>query len=125
MTESEFVAHEPCENCGSSDANSVYTDGHKFCFSCHHYTPAEGINLSQSPRTMTNVNFKGEPERLHKRGISEATCKKYRINRDGNTLRFPYFTSDGVLMKDKPLILYLGSIYFLQLVSVLLLLKVS
>ena len=97
MTESEFVAHEPCENCGSSDANSVYTDGHKFCFSCHHYTPAEGINLSQSPRTMTNVNFKGEPERLHKRGISEATCKKYRINRDGNTLRFPYFTSDGVL----------------------------
>ena len=98
MNESEFVAHEPCENCGSSDANSVYTDGHKFCFSCHHYTPAEGINLlSQSPRTMTNATFKGEPERLHKRGISEATCKKYRINRDGNTLRFAYFTSDGVL----------------------------
>jgi len=42
-------------------------------------------------------NFKGEPERLHKRGISEATCKKYRINREGNTLRFPYFTGDGVL----------------------------
>jgi len=97
MNESEFVAHEPCENCGSSDANSVYTDGHKFCFSCHHYTPAEGINLSQSPRTMTNATFKGEPERLYKRGISESTCKKYRINRDGNTLRFAYFTSDGVL----------------------------
>ena len=46
---------------------------------------------------MTNATFKGEPERLHKRGISEATCKKYRINREGNTLRFPYFTSDGVL----------------------------
>ena len=96
--DAEFVRHEPCNNCGSSDANSLYTDGHYFCFSCQTYTPAEGINLnSQSPRTMTNVSFKGEPERLHKRGISEATCKKYRINREGNTLRFPYFTSDGVL----------------------------
>ena len=97
--ESEFVAHEPCDTCGSSDANSVYTDGHKYCFVCHTYTPAEGINLnSQSTRKMTNnVNFKGEPEALRKRNLSEATCKKFRIYRDGNTLRFPYFTTDGVL----------------------------
>ena len=60
MTDSEFVAHEPCDNCGSSDANSVYSDGHKFCFVCHTYTPAEGINLSQSQKRMTNVTFKGE-----------------------------------------------------------------
>jgi len=98
MTESEFVAHEPCENCGSSDANSVYSDGHKFCFVCQTYTPAEGINLnSQSRRQMSNVNFKGEPEALRKRGISAETCRKFRIHRDGDTLRFPYFTSDGVL----------------------------
>ena len=45
MTDAEFVRHEPCNNCGSSDANSLYTDGHYFCFSCHTYTPAEGINL--------------------------------------------------------------------------------
>ena len=95
--ESEFVAHQPCDICGSSDANSVYTDGHKYCFSCQTYTPAEGINLKSQSRTMTNVNFKGEPEALRKRGISESTCKKFRIYRDGATLRFPYFTSDGVL----------------------------
>ena len=98
MTESEFVAHEPCDNCGSSDANSVYSDGHKFCFSCHKYTPAEGINLkSQSTRKMTNVTFRGEPEALKRRGLTAETCKKFRIYRDGATLRFPYFTSDGLL----------------------------
>jgi len=96
---SEFVVHTPCENCGSSDANSVYTDGHKFCFVCHAYTPAEGINLtSQSPRTMTtNVKLTGEPEALRRRNISEKTCRFFRIHRDGATLRFPYYTSDGVL----------------------------
>ena len=44
MTDSEFVAHEPCDNCGSSDANAVYSDGHKFCFRCLTRTPAEGVN---------------------------------------------------------------------------------
>ena len=97
LEKGEFVRHEPCNNCGSSDANSLYSNGSRFCYSCRTYTPAEGINLKSITRTMTNATFKGEPERLHKRGISEATCKKYRINRAGNTLRFPYFTSDGVL----------------------------
>jgi len=96
--EAEFVRHEPCSNCGSSDANSLYTDGHYYCFSCQTYTPAEGINLkSQSQRIMTNVNFKGEPEALRKRNLSEETMRKFRIYRDGNTLRFPYFTGDGIL----------------------------
>ena len=95
---SEFLRHEPCDNCGSSDANSVYTDGHKYCFSCHTYTPAEGINLnSQSKRMNTNVTYRGEPEALRRRGLSEKTCQFFRIYRDGATLRFPYYTSDGVL----------------------------
>ena len=98
MNEAEFVRHESCDNCGSSDANSLYSDGSYFCFSCRTYTPAEGINLnSQSPRTMTNVKLRGEAEALHRRRISERTCKKFRIYRDGATLLFPYFTSDGVL----------------------------
>ena len=98
MTDAEFVRHEPCDICGSSDANSLYSDGHKFCFSCQTYTPAEGINLySQSPRKMDNVKLRGEAEALHRRGLSEKTCGKFRIYRDGATLLFPYFTRDGVL----------------------------
>ena len=95
MTESEFIAHEACDNCGSSDANSVYSDGHKFCFVCHKYTPAEGE--VHSHKMATDVHYKGSAERLQKRNISEKTCQFFRIFRDGNTLRFPYFTGDGVL----------------------------
>lgn len=35
--DSEFMYHLPCENCGSSDANGMYTDCHQFCFSCNTY----------------------------------------------------------------------------------------
>ena len=45
----------------------------------------------------TNVTFKGSAQRLHKRRISEATCQHYRVYRDGELLRFPYFSSDKTL----------------------------
>lgn len=32
--------HQPCEDCGSSDALTVYPDGHSFCFSCGSRLPA-------------------------------------------------------------------------------------
>ena len=97
--DAEFVRHEPCINCGSSDANSLYTDGHYYCFSCQTYTPAEGINLnSQSKRKMTNnVQLTGYAQELRKRRLSVGTCEKFKIYREGDTLRFPYFTGDGVL----------------------------
>lgn len=30
-------AHQPCPNCGSSDALGIYDDGHGFCYSCTGY----------------------------------------------------------------------------------------
>jgi len=95
MTESEFVRHLPCDNCGSSDANSLYSDGHTFCFVCHHRTGDNDVIHSE--QVSSNVHLKGEAERLNKRKLSEKTNQFYRIYRDGDTLRFPYFTSDGVL----------------------------
>ena len=94
--ESEFVAHEPCPNCGSSDANSVYSDGHKFCFSCNTYTPAEDWTHTHTQMNKDErVQFLGSAEQLHKRKISEATNQFYRIYRYGNTLRFPYYNESG------------------------------
>ena len=98
--ESEFVAHEPCPNCGSSDANSVYSDGHKFCFSCNTYTPAEDwthTHTRMNNDKETTARFLGSAEHLNKRRISEATNNFYRIYRYGNTLRFPYYRSDGTV----------------------------
>ena len=96
MTTSEFVRHEPCDNCGSSDARSLYSDGHTFCFVCHARTPGDQDNVHNYKMSKT-VHLKGSAERLQKRNISEKTNSFFQIYRDGNELRFPYFSEDGVL----------------------------
>jgi len=45
----------------------------------------------------TNVQLRGSAERLQKRRISEKVCKQYRIHKDGDVLRFYYFSDTGVL----------------------------
>ena len=95
MEESEFVRHMPCDNCGSSDANSLYSDGHTFCFVCHHRTGDNDVIHSQ--KMTQTVTLTGSAERLNKRNISEKTNQFYQIYRDGNTLRFPYHDESGVL----------------------------
>jgi len=98
--ESEFERHIPCDNCGSSDGNSLYSDGHTYCFVCH--TRTSGNEEIIHNHTMsTNVQLKGSAVRLQRRGISEQTCQKYKIYRDGELLRFHYFTSDGILQGAK------------------------
>ena len=94
MTESEFIRHEPCSTCGSSDANSVYTDGHSYCFACQTYVAGDNQHTQQM---QTDVNFKGSAQRLQKRRISEKVCQLYKIYRDESYLRFPYFDSNGRL----------------------------
>ena len=92
----EFIRHEPCPNCGSSDARSVYSDGHTWCFVCHDRTPGDN-DVIHSHKMAKDVCLTGSATRLNKRNISEKTNQLYKIYRDGDTLRFPYFTSDGIL----------------------------
>ncbi len=94
-SESEFVRHLPCDVCGSSDAASLYTDGHTFCFSCNAYTKGEGD--VHTHKMSTNVQLRGSAERLQKRNISEKVCQQYRIYKDGDVLRFYYFDDAGVV----------------------------
>ncbi len=97
-SESEFLMHSECSNCGSSDANSVYSDGHTYCFVCHHYVGGDNENHTHQ---MNHVHLQGAAQRLRKRGLSEKTCEFYKIYRDGDLLRFYYFTNDGVLQGAK------------------------
>ncbi len=94
-SESEFVRHLPCDVCGSSDAASLYTDGHTFCFSCNAYTKGDGD--VHTHKMSTNVQLRGSAERLQKRNISEKVCQQYRIYKDGDVLRFYYFDDAGVV----------------------------
>ena len=97
---SEFIRHEPCLNCGSSDANSVYSDGHTYCFVCHKLVLGDGQELHTNQMS-NHVELKGSAGRLQKRNITEKTCELYKIYRDGELLQFPYFSSDGVLLGKK------------------------
>lgn len=88
--DSIFLYHAPCENCGSSDGNSVYSDGHEYCFVCEHRVPASDERKEKlSPRRRIvgggkpmsyNVwNFgesNGRYSALTARGISKETCQK-------------------------------------------------
>ena len=89
--DSVFLFHAPCENCGSSDGNSVYSDGHQYCFVCEHRVAGDEDKreeLASRRRSgsrggkpaMNNVwNFgesQGKYSALTARGISKETCQK-------------------------------------------------
>ena len=95
MTENEFVRHIPCDNCGSSDANSLYSDGHTYCFVCHNVT--DGDKPIHNNKMQGEAYLTGSAERLQKRNISEKTNRFYQIHVDGNELKFPYHDESGVL----------------------------
>jgi twinkle protein len=105
-SDSEFVCHTPCESCGSSDANSLYTDGHTFCFRCRTYTQADPDSASTTTTTprMKNhgpVQIKGEAITLRKRRIQAEVCKRYGAYVDGGLQRFYYRSRTGVLLAAK------------------------
>ena len=45
--------------------------------------------------------LKGNPVRLNKRGLSEEDCRKYRVHKDGDVLRFHYFNKKGQVVAAK------------------------
>lgn len=76
--ESEFLRHEPCDICGSSDAKAVYSDGHAFCFSCNKHFKGDMTddNDTQEESRSANTGFlAGVSRELSKRGLSAETCR--------------------------------------------------
>jgi twinkle protein len=97
--ENEFERHIACPNCGSSDANAIYTDGHTFCHKCHYRTKGNGTSIHN--HTMSDVELKGSATRLTSRKISERTAEFYKTYKDGEVLRHYYFDVDGKLIGAK------------------------
>lgn len=80
---SEFVAHIPCEFCGSRDNRALYSDGHTYCFTCPDdtaYQPPED-QATVKPRLKkggARVEFiKGEIHALPSRKITEETARLF------------------------------------------------
>ena len=96
--ESEFIRHIPCPQCGSSDANSLYTDGHEWCHKgCGYRKPADGENNYHIHQLKHAIQLQGSAERLQKRNISQATCELFKTYKEGNTLRHYYFDEGKVV----------------------------
>ncbi|CAB4165435.1 Archaeal primase DnaG/twinkle, TOPRIM domain [uncultured Caudovirales phage] len=69
----------PSDDCGSSDAFTLYSDGHGYCFSCKHYEHGDGESAPSPRETNTKgprMDFiQGETKALTQRGINEDTCR--------------------------------------------------
>ena len=81
LDESEFVGHLPCDQCGSSDGNALYSDGHTYCFVCYNHEPdgeaASGTAVQAPKKTIQEGLLKGSYQSLPSRGLSERDCRKY------------------------------------------------
>jgi len=73
----------PCESCSSSDAVALYDDGHRFCFSCGTYFPADkpAAPASTKGKKMSkDLIAIGDARALSKRGITAETCAKWKYH---------------------------------------------
>ena len=103
----EEVSRGPCEKCGSSDANVLYTDHHTKCYSCEYFVPpprdkTERRKIVSTPApTKKSKRFPLQPlaesfEAIADRGISAEAAARYQvefIDDPSNPMlhRYPYF----------------------------------
>jgi twinkle protein len=102
MATNTFVKHIPCEACGSSDANALYTDGNQYCHKCETFIPSGGnmntntIRKAPIQGVINNVFSEGEIIPLKERSIKQETCKKFgvKVDQAANKHIYPYFDQD-------------------------------
>lgn len=99
---SEFVRHEECPACGSSDALAIYDDGHSFCFSCDTTFPAGEAKPKRGKPVVKDLIEAGTSMALSKRKLTQETCEKFgytasRFN-DRPVQVAPYYDNQGLLV---------------------------
>lgn len=108
MSESSLVkAHQPCPDCKSHDALSIYTD-HTFCFSCstRHWNDGK-VEKDYEPfeRRLERME-EGKIREIADRCISLEACEKFGVRslvKDHRIQKhfYPYFNSSGVKIAEK------------------------
>lgn len=110
VTSKLVKTHEPCSDCGSSDALAVYDDGHTHCFSCGmtRFNQDTGVGITSYKQTQPRGSMK-ELEALNsmesvavvERGITKQTMHYYGAGSDGNKYYFPYSDKDNKVVACK------------------------
>ena len=75
-TDDALLTHQPCDDCGSSDALSVYDD-HTFCFSCSTHKWTSFDREVQQTTVKEGLLPVGDFRDLPHRAISESICRKF------------------------------------------------
>ena len=105
-----FVKHEPCPECGSSDALARYTSGSAHCFSCNHHIQANGNVAQYSAPTQLRrplEQMTGTISPIQDRRISQETAKKFNVtveqNADGSIKKhsYPYYNASSEMVATK------------------------
>jgi twinkle protein len=102
--ESTLIRKGPCDECGSSDANALYSDGHSHCFSCGHFERGDGETLTIGRKKVAdNLDFyaRADVSGLRARGINEDTCRFFGVRvgalGDQTVHMYPYLRDNQVV----------------------------
>lgn len=99
--------HQPCPDCGSSDALQLNDNGSSFCHSCAAYTKPESDNYSievpqnyeptakPSFTAIENMLTTRRYESIPNRGLTTATAKTYGILDTPEKTYFSYYGADS------------------------------
>ena len=109
MAEGWVKNHLPCEDCGSSDALSINTDGYSHCFNCETHKKVDGTYVPKERMQVSTPLHSSVIDMLtHKqyrtltdRNISRETCEKYRCFVDGEDIIFGYTNQEGAICATK------------------------
>ncbi len=104
LTESKYIKHIPCEACGSSDANSLFDDGHQYCFACETYVAGDGTTTKVSKKPMNKeLKFYDSATYLSivDRSITSTTCIAFGVKQDNGKHYYPYYNPDGSMVAIK------------------------
>ena len=103
----QLKSHQPCPDCGSSDALTFYDWGTK-CYSCGvtrnegSKTAQEGLKPKMTMHTLTLVQPTAlEYHSVASRGITRDTCLDYGVGKSNNHYYFPYYNEAEQLVAYK------------------------
>ena len=71
------LSHQPCPDCGSSDALHINDDGSTKCFSCNTFTPASKVTKHEK---LDGSFLKGIAKGIPDRCLQQDVCKRYKYN---------------------------------------------
>ena len=102
VSEAQFLKHEACPKCSSSDGLGVYSDGHGYCFACQtHFNEVGNVETAQVLKYNRPVELFGTPKAITERRITLDTVKKYGVTVDNGKHYYPYYDKNNKMIGAK------------------------